>query len=75
MHEVANILMRSYPNWIEHPTTDANFVYQCKDSVMTIFSDGSWHCEIPQRLSKAIRKGNVSTLEGFLKDFDAANPR
>ena len=73
MHEVATILMRSTPGWIEIPTTDANFVFQFKDTVMTIFPNGNWHCATPQGLSDAIGQGNVNNLEKFLQDFAAVN--
>jgi hypothetical protein len=74
MHEVATILMRRTPGWFEHETSDANFVFQCKDAIMTIFPDGSWRCVTPQGLSQAASKGNVNGLEKFLNEFAAANP-
>jgi hypothetical protein len=74
MHEVATILMRSTPGWTEHPTSDANFVFQFKDAVMTIFPDGSWQCVNPHGLTAAMSRGNVNNLEQFLKAFALANP-
>jgi hypothetical protein len=73
MHESAVILMRSHPEWLELPTSDANHVFQCKDAVMTIFPDGSWQCEIPQRLSKSISTGKVHHLDEFLNQFVTDN--
>jgi hypothetical protein len=73
MHEVATILMRSTPGWIEHATLDANFAFQFKDAVMTIFPNGSWRCVSPERLTQAVRQGNVNELEEFLRDFAAVN--
>ncbi len=74
MHEVATILMRATPGWIEHATSDATFVFQYKDAIMTIFPDGSWRCVSPQGLTQAVSKGNVNNLEEFLNEFAAANP-
>ena len=74
MHEVATILMRSTPNWAELATFDANFVFQYKDAVMTIFPDGSWRCVIAQGFVQTVSEGNVNNLEQFLKDFALANP-
>ncbi len=74
MHEVATILMRSSPGWVEYKTSDATFVFQFRDACMTVFPDGSWRCTIPQGLTQAISEGSVSTLEKFLKEFAAANP-
>ena len=74
MHEMATILMRSRPGWIEHPTSDANFVFQFKDTIMTIFPNGNWRCINPQGLTQAIRQGNVNNLQKFLQDFAAVNP-
>ena len=73
MHEVATILMRSAPGWIEHQTQDATFLFQCGDAMMTIFADGNWRCVVPQGLTQAVRQGSVNNLEQFLKDFAAAN--
>jgi hypothetical protein len=74
MHEVAIILMRATPRWIEHETSDANFIFQYKDAIMTIFPDGSWRCVMPLGLTQATSEGNVNNLEQFLKDFAALNP-
>jgi hypothetical protein len=74
MHEAATILMRSAPGWVEHQASDANFLFQYKDAVMTVFPDGSWRCVIPQGYTQAIRSGNLNNLERFLQDFAAANP-
>jgi hypothetical protein len=74
MHEVATILMRSAPGWIEIPTSDATFGFQFADATMTIFPDGSWRCESPQGLTRAVSQGNVNNLEKFLQNFAAANP-
>jgi hypothetical protein len=76
MHEAANVLIRSYPNWVEEQTTDATFVYRDKDSVMTVFPDGSWSCVIPQkgRPTPQIRKGKLKDLDAFLAQFAADNP-
>jgi hypothetical protein len=75
MHEVATLLMRSAPGWIEHQTMDATFVFQCRDAILTVFPDGSWKCVIPQGVTQAIRQGTVHNLEQFLNDFAAANLR
>jgi hypothetical protein len=74
MHEVATILMRSTPGWIEIPTSNATFLFQFKDAKMTIFPDGSWRCVAPKRLVKGIAEGKLALLEKFLQDFAAANP-
>jgi len=74
MHEVATILMRSTPGWIEIPTSDATFRFQFKDATMTIFPDGSWHCVAPNRLVHDVAQGKLALLEKFLRDFAAANP-
>jgi hypothetical protein len=74
MHEVATILMRGTPGWIEHTTYDANFAFQYKDAIMTIFPDGSWRCVMPQGLTQAVSTGTVNNLEKFLTDFAALNP-
>jgi hypothetical protein len=74
MHEVATILMRYAPGWLEHQTSDEAFVFQNRDAIMTIFPDGSWRCTIPQGLTQAIRQGSVHTLERFLAEFAVANP-
>jgi hypothetical protein len=71
---VALILMRSAQGWIEHPTSDATFVFQYKDAVMTIFPDGSWQCLGPYGLPQAVSRGTVNNLEQFLNEFSAANP-
>jgi hypothetical protein len=73
MHEVATILMRSTLGWIEHATSDANFVFQFKDAVMTIFPNGNWRCVSPHGLTQAVHQGNVNNLEKFLQDFAALN--
>jgi hypothetical protein len=73
MHEVATILVRSTPGWIEHATSGANFVFQFKEAFMTIFPDGNWRCVSPQGLTQAVRQGNVNNLEKFLQDFAAVN--
>jgi hypothetical protein len=41
MHEVATILMRSTPGWIEVPTSGATSAFQFQDVTMTIFPDGT----------------------------------
>ena len=74
MHEMAVILMRSTPGWCELKTSGANSVFEYKDSVMTIFPDGSWQCATPKGLTQAISHGKVKDLEKFLQDFAAANP-
>jgi hypothetical protein len=74
MHEAATILMRSTPGWIEHTTSDANFAFQYKDAIMTIFPDGSWRCVIPRGLMQTTSEGNVNNLEQFLNEFALANP-
>jgi|GEM_PF-5294114 len=73
MHEVATILMRSAPGWIEHQTSDATFLFQFGDAMMTIFPNGNWRCVIPQGLTQAVRRGSANNLEQFLKDFATAN--
>jgi hypothetical protein len=74
LHEVATILMRSEPGWIEHETSDATFVFQYKDAIMTIFPDGSWDCVMPRGLTQMTGRGIVNNLEMFLKEFAALNP-
>jgi hypothetical protein len=73
VHEVATILMRSTPGWFEHETSDANYIFQFKDAVMTIFADGSWECVMPNGLTQTTSRGTVNNLEQFLKDFAVAN--
>jgi len=73
MHEVATILMRAIPGWIEHKTSDATFMFEFHDALVTVFSDGSWRCTIPQGLTHAVSEGTVQMLEKFLKQFEAAN--
>jgi len=74
MHEVSTILMRSTPGWSELKTSDANFVFEYKDAIMTISPDGSWLCEMPKGLTQEVSRGNVNNLEKFLKDFADLNP-
>ncbi len=75
MHEMATILMRSAPGWIEIPTSDATSVFQFADATMTIFPDGSWRCVAPHtHLVQGLATGKVGQLEKFLQDFAAAKP-
>jgi hypothetical protein len=74
MHEVAIILMRSAPGWIELKTSGASSVFEYKDAIMTIFPDGSWMCAVPGGFKENVGHGKVKDLEKFLKDFAAANP-
>ena len=74
MHEVATTLMRSTPGWVEVPTSDATFVFQFGDAVMTIFPDGSWRCVNTHRLVQRVAEGKLALLEKFLREFAAANP-
>ena len=75
MHEVATVLIKSAPGWIEIPTSDATFVFQFADATVTIFPDGSWRCIAPQtRLAQGLATGKVGQLEKFLQAWSAANP-
>ncbi len=73
MHEAATILMRSTPGWIEHQTSDATFLFQFGDAMMTVFPNGNWRCVAPQSMTQAVRQGSMNNLGQFLKDFAAAN--
>ena len=75
MHEMATILMKAARGWSEIPSSDATSVFQCADSTMTIFPDGSWRCVAPYtHLARGIATGKVGQLEKFLQAWGAANP-
>jgi len=75
MHEMATILMKSAPGWVEISTSDAAFVFQFADASMTIFPDGSWRCIAPRtRLAQGLATGKVGQLEKFLQAWGTANP-
>ena len=74
MWEAATIYMRSAPEWIEIPTSDANHLFQRKNATMTIFPDGRWECVAPVRGRQEVSRGNLNGLEKFLQDFAAVNP-
>lgn len=75
MHEMATILLRSTPGWVEQQTSDAHFVFHFKDAVMTVFPNGNWRCVAPRtRLVKGVAQGKVGQLESFLQTWATANP-
>jgi hypothetical protein len=75
MWEMAAILMRAAPGWMERQASGSNLVFQFKDAIMTIFPNGNWRCVAPQtRLVQGVAQGKVSQLEKFLQGWAAANP-
>jgi hypothetical protein len=74
MHEVAVVLLRSAPGWIEIPTSDATSLFQFQDATMTIFPDGSWRCVAPNRFGGIVAEGKLALLEKFIHAFATANP-
>ena len=76
MHEVAALLLRSAPDWIEHhQTTGGTLVFYNRDAILRMFPNGFWECISGQGFTQRIRRGTVHELERFLNDFAAANPR
>jgi hypothetical protein len=74
MHEGAVILMRAAPGWFEHQTSNATYLFQNRDAMVTIFPNGSWRCT-RQGSALVVRKGSVNNLEQFLNEFAVCNAR